>query len=171
MTRGGAAGGNAADEKWMRRALELARRSRDAGEVPVGALITDVRGELVAEGRNRVIAAGDPSAHAEMDAIRRAAEYMGNYRLLNTTLYVTMEPCIMCMGAVIHARIERVVFGAFDTSWGAAGSLYDFSDDVRFNHRVLIRSGLMAAESRELVRAFFQVRRRHGPAMHHDRGR
>jgi tRNA(adenine34) deaminase len=115
---------------------------------------------VVAFGRNQVITRLDPTAHAEIVALREGAQKIRNYRLLNTTLYVTVEPCAMCMGAVVHARVARVVFGARDEKWGAAGSLYDFAGDDRFNHRPEIVGGVLEEECRELIQRFFRVRRK-----------
>ncbi len=148
----------ALDEAWMHRALDLARRGAEAGEVPVGALV--VRGETaLGEGYNRPIAACDPSAHAEIEALRAASERERNYRLPGTTLYATMEPCPMCAGAIVHARVARVVFGAPDERWGAAGSVFDILGAGRLNHRPEICAGVLAEESAEMLRAFFRARR------------
>jgi tRNA(adenine34) deaminase len=144
----------------MNLALEEAKRAGAEDEVPVGAVLVSEEGRVVSSGRNRVISLVDPTAHAEILSIRQAALRIGNYRLLNTTLYVTVEPCAMCMGAIIHARISRVVFGARDEKWGAAGSLYDFSKDDRFNHRPEIVGGVSEEECRELIRDFFRAKRK-----------
>lgn len=143
----------------MRLALTLANQAEAAGEVPVGAVV--VRdGEVIGEGWNRPIGTHDPTAHAEIVALRAAAGLVGNYRLPGTTLYVTLEPCPMCAGAIIHARVDRVVFGANDPRAGAAGTVFDLlpSDD-RFNHTVRCSGGVLAAESGELLRSFFRARR------------
>jgi tRNA(adenine34) deaminase len=146
------------DERWMRHALKLARRAQELGEVPVGAVV--VRGdEVVAEGWNRPIASHDPSAHAEMVAMREAAASLRNYRLNGLTLYVTLEPCVMCAGAIIHARIARLVFGADDPKAGAVTSLFDLVRDPRLPHRAEVERGVMADESAALLRAFFRARR------------
>jgi tRNA(adenine34) deaminase len=147
------------DIRFMRRALELARSAEQEGEVPVGALL--VRdGEIIGEGWNRPIASNDPSAHAEIRVLRDAGERVGNYRLPGSTLYVTLEPCVMCAGAIIHARVERLVFGAFDPKGGAAGSVFDLlPSDERFNHRVECEGGVLEAECGELLRSFFRNRR------------
>jgi tRNA(adenine34) deaminase len=144
------------DEDWMRRALLLAERAAAEGEVPVGAvLVRD--GEMVGRGRNRPIAENDPSAHAEIHALRDAGRRLGNYRLPGTTLYVTLEPCPMCAGALIHARVRRVLFGAADPKSGACGSVFDLlPSDARFNHRTDCTGGLLAAECSELLRNFFR---------------
>lgn len=151
------------DSRFMGLALIEARAAAAEGEVPVGAVLVDGRGELLATARNRTIGLCDPSAHAEMLAIREGARRVGNYRLLSTTLYATVEPCLMCMGAIVHARVARLVYGAPDPKWGAAGSLYDFSGDIRLNHRPQVTGGVCLEACRELMRAFFQVRRRAVP--------
>ncbi|MCB1800889.1 MAG: tRNA adenosine(34) deaminase TadA [Gammaproteobacteria bacterium] len=147
------------DEAYMRRALELARRAEQAGEVPVGALI--VAGcQVIGQGWNQPIGRNDPTAHAEVMALRDAATALENYRLPGTTLYVTLEPCAMCAGAIVHARVDRVVFGATDPRAGAAGSRFDLlPSDERFNHRTTCEGGLLADESAEMLRAFFRARR------------
>ena len=149
-----------ADETFMRRALELARRAWDEGEVPVGAvLVRD--GEIVAEGWNRPIVSHDPTAHAEIQALRAAGQALGNYRLSDTTLYVTLEPCPMCAGAIVHARVGRVVYAADDPRSGAAGSVFDLlPSDERFNHRTACEGGLLAEEAGDMLRAFFRERRK-----------
>ena len=146
------------DERWMRRALELAERAAAEGEVPVGAvLVRD--GVVVGEGWNRPLAASDPTAHAEILAQREAGQRLANYRLPGTTLYVTLEPCAMCAGAIIHARVERVVFGAHDPKGGAAGSVFELLGTDRLNHRVAVTPGVLPAESAARLQAFFQARR------------
>lgn len=147
----------------MAMALALARRAEQAGEVPVGALL--VRdGLVIGEGWNRPIGSHDPSAHAEMVALREAAASVGNYRLPNTTLYVTLEPCAMCAGAIIHARIGRLVFGASDPRAGAVHSLYDLISQPRLNHRVEWRGGVLDTECGDLLRHFFRQRRGSSPS-------
>ena len=147
------------DPGYMQRALQLARHAAAQGEVPVGALL--VRdGEVIGEGWNCPIGSHDPSAHAEIRALRDAALRAQNYRLPNSTLYVTLEPCPMCAGAIVHARVEKVVFGAPDPRSGAAGSVFDLlPSDHRFNHRVQVEGGVMAAECGGLLREFFRSRR------------
>jgi tRNA(adenine34) deaminase len=146
------------DERWMRHALKLARKAQELGEVPVGAVI--VKGdEVVAEGWNRPIASHDPSAHAEMVAIREAAAALRNYRLGGLTLYVTLEPCVMCAGAIIHARLARLVFGAPDPRAGAVESFYDVISQPRLNHRPDWTGGVLAAECGTLLQEFFRARR------------
>ncbi len=154
-----AAGGfDEADHAWMRRALALAEQGAAAGEVPVGAVLVAAGVELGA-GYNRPIAARDPTAHAEIGALRAAAAARGNYRLPGTTLYVTLEPCPMCAGAIIQARVARVVYAAGDSRWGAAGSVFDVLVSGRLNHRPECAGGLLAEEAAGLLRAFFRARR------------
>ena len=144
----------------MRRALELARSAEIAGEVPVGAVLVASDGQIIGEGWNRPIGADDPTAHAEIVALRAAANAEGNYRLPGTTLYVTLEPCPMCAGAIVHARVERVVFGAVDPRSGAAGSVFDLlPSDERFNHYTRCEGGVLAQESTDMLRRFFRARR------------
>jgi len=146
------------NEHWMRRALALARSAEFIGEVPVGAVL--VRGEtILGEGFNTLVRDHDPSAHAEMVAIRAAARAEGNYRLPGTTLYVTLEPCSMCAGAIVQARIARVVYGADDPRTGAARSVFRILDHPRLNHRCEVVGGVLAEESGELLRRFFRARR------------
>jgi tRNA(adenine34) deaminase len=146
------------DEDWMRYALQLAQRAALQGEVPVGAVLVQDN-QVLGEGWNQPISLNDPSAHAEMLAMRAAGQAAANYRLPNTTLYVTLEPCSMCAGAMIHARIARVVFGAYDPKTGAAGSLFSVLNDPRHNHQVQISGGVLAEECAEVLRAFFRERR------------
>ncbi|NBC12291.1 MAG: tRNA adenosine(34) deaminase TadA [Gammaproteobacteria bacterium] len=148
------------DLHWMRHALALAARAADEGEVPVGAVV--VRdGEVLGEGWNRPIAAHDPTAHAEIQALRAAAANVGNYRLTGAELYVTLEPCPMCAGAIVHARIARVIYGAADPKGGACGSVFDLlPSDARFNHRTTCEGGVLAAACGDLLREFFAARRR-----------
>lgn len=146
------------DEALMRRALALAERAAGAGEVPVGALIV-AGDEVVAEGWNRPIAARDPTAHAEILALRAAGEALGAYRLPGTTLYVTLEPCAMCVGALIHARVGRVVFGAADPKTGALGGMLALHEHPSHNHRLAVTGGVLAEACGERLRAFFRERR------------
>ncbi len=146
------------DTYWMEQALERARRAEGEGEVPVGAVLVK-DGLLVGEGWNRPIGANDPTAHAEVNALRDAAERLGNYRLPGTTLYVTLEPCPMCVGAMIHARVERVVFGAFDPKTGACGRALDLAHHPSHNHHLIVDGGVMAEPAAELLRTFFRRRR------------
>jgi tRNA(adenine34) deaminase len=146
------------DGHFMQRALELARRAEAEGEVPVGAVLV-LDGAILAEGWNRPIAAHDPTAHAEIVALRAAAARLNNYRLLNTTLYVTLEPCAMCAGAIVHARIARVVYGAADPQAGAGGSVYNLLQSEALNHRVVVERGVLADVCGEQLRVFFRARR------------
>ncbi|MCY4340652.1 MAG: tRNA adenosine(34) deaminase TadA [Gammaproteobacteria bacterium] len=146
------------DERWMRRALELARKAAAAGEVPVGAVVV-LDGRIVGEGGNRMIAAQDPSAHAEMEALRAACKAVGNYRLPGAEVFVTLEPCAMCAGALVLARVARVVYSAADPKSGAAGSVLDVLRNPALNHQCEVVSGLLAEESAALLRQFFRDRR------------
>ncbi len=143
----------------MKQALGEAEKGSSMGEVPVGAVLASPEGQIVAKAYNQPIALGDPTAHAEILAIRKAGLFFRNYRLNNTILVVTLEPCLMCMGAAINARIARLVFGTFDPKAGAAGSLYNLSEDRRLNHRIEVVSGIMEEECRFLIQDFFRVRR------------
>ena len=146
------------DEKWMRHAMALALRAEAMGEVPVGAVL--VRGdEVVAEGWNVSITHHDPAAHAEIMALREAGAQLGNYRLLETTLYVTLEPCLMCVGAMIHARIGRLVYGASDLKTGAVHSVFPLLGDPRHNHQIPVTAGVLAEECSLQLSSFFQKRR------------
>jgi tRNA(adenine34) deaminase len=147
------------DATFMRRALELAREAAAAGEVPVGAVVV-AGGEVIGEGWNRPIGTHDPTAHAEIVALRDAATRSGNYRLPGSELFVTLEPCAMCAGAIVHARVDRVVFAAPDPRSGAAGSVFDLLPaDRRFNHYTRCEGGVLADESAALLRDFFRARR------------
>lgn len=150
------------DTDFMSQALELARAADRAGEVPVGALL--VRGQtVIGRGANRPIAGCDPTAHAEIEALRDGARTAGDYRLAGTTLYVTLEPCIMCAAALVHARVERVVFGAFDQQFGAAGSLIDVFRLQGLNHRCDVFGGVLMEQCSALLRGFFERRRDYSP--------
>jgi tRNA(adenine34) deaminase len=144
----------------MRAALIEAERARKKGEVPIGAVVVANNHQILAAEHNRTITLNDPTAHAEILALRSAAAKIGNYRLLNTMLYVTVEPCPMCMGAVIHARVSRVIFGTRDPKWGAAGSLYDFTADPRFNHQLEVVAGICENECKQLMQDFFRKKRK-----------
>jgi tRNA(adenine34) deaminase len=146
-------------EYFMKLALTEAKKAGRIGEVPVGAVIVSEKGEILSAAHNQTIKLTDPTAHAEILALRKAALEISNYRLLNTTLYVTVEPCIMCMGAIVHARISQVVYGATDPKWGAAGSLYNYAEDDRLNHRVEITTGVCAEDCRRLMQDFFRAKR------------
>ena len=144
----------------MEKALLEAQKGFDNGEVPIGALLTGPDGKIVAQSHNQPISMNDPTAHAEILVFRDAGAYYENYRLKDTTLVVTVEPCPMCMGAALNARISRLVFGAFDPKSGAAGSLYDLTADNRLNHRIKVISGIREMECSKLLQDFFQLRRR-----------
>lgn len=146
------------DSVFMARALELAREAERAGEVPVGAVIVK-DDAIVAEGWNRPISTNDPTAHAEIVAMRSAAQSLGSYRLLDTTLYVTLEPCPMCAGAMVHARVKRLVYAAPDPRAGAAGTIFNIVQHPSLNHRVECEAGLLAEECGTMLRAFFKGRR------------
>jgi tRNA(Arg) A34 adenosine deaminase TadA len=148
-----------ADEDFMREALAEARQGMVEGEVPVGAVVV-LDGAVVGRGHNAPVALADPTAHAEVLALRDAARKVGNYRLTGAALYATVEPCPMCCGAALHARIARLVYGAADPKAGAVESLHRLLDDPRLNHRVAARGGVLAAESAALLREFFESRRR-----------
>ena len=147
-------------EYFMQMAIDQALAAGRMEEVPVGAVIIDADQQVIARDHNRTVSACDPSAHAEINVLRAAARQLQNYRLLSTTLYVTVEPCAMCMGAIVHARVGTVVFGAFDSKWGAAGSLYDLGQDIRMNHQVKIIQGICEDRCREVIQAFFRDRRK-----------
>lgn len=147
------------DEKMMRYALVLADKAEALGEIPVGAVLVDDSGNIIGEGWNLSIVQSDPTAHAEIIALRDGAKHLQNYRLLNTTLYVTLEPCTMCAGAILHSRIKRLVFGASDYKTGAVGSRFHFFDDYKMNHTLEITSGVLAEECSQKLSAFFQKRR------------
>ena len=146
-------------EDFMRQAIHEARQAALEDEVPVGAVLLTKDGRVLAKAHNQTIALSDPAAHAEILAIRSAAQAIGNYRLLDTILYVTMEPCIMCMGALVHARVSKIVYGAKDPKWGAAGSCYNLAADPRLNHSIEVQGGILEEECRELIQAFFQQKR------------
>jgi tRNA(adenine34) deaminase len=145
----------------MKQAFSEAKVAFQEEEVPVGAVLISESGLVLASTHNQTISLSDPTAHAEILALRHAAKLIQNYRLLNTTLYVTVEPCIMCMGAIIHARVSRLVYGAGDSKWGAAGSLYDLSADKRLNHSLEVIAGVCETECREILQRFFRDRRSH----------
>jgi tRNA(adenine34) deaminase len=147
-----------ADETWMRHALALAKKAEAFGEVPVGAVVV-MNNTLVSEAYNQPIATHDATAHAEILALRRAGQRQQNYRLPGATLYVTLEPCAMCAGAMIHARIDRLVFAAVDPKTGAVGSLFNLLNDQRLNHKVIVRGGLLSDHAAMQLRTFFKRRR------------
>ncbi len=147
------------DESWMRYAIRLAQRAEMAGEVPVGALL--VKNEkVIAEGWNAVIETHDPSAHAEVVAVRRAGKVIENYRLIDTTLYVTLEPCVMCMGAIGQARVKRLVFGAFDEKRGAVCNALNLAEAAFLNHRIDWQGGILEETCSQLLKDFFVARRK-----------
>jgi tRNA(adenine34) deaminase len=147
------------DAEYMRRALDLARAAESQGEVPVGAVVVSADGTTIGEAANGPIALNDPSAHAEVLALRQAGSSLRNYRLPGCVLYVTLEPCAMCAAAMVHARIERLVFAAHDPKSGACGSVLDIPSSPGMNHTIRVESGLLAAEAADMLRAFFQRRR------------
>lgn len=147
------------DAEWMARALELARKAGSEGETPVGAVVV-VEGQIVGAGYNRVEQEKDPTAHGEIIALREAARATNDWRLPAASIYVTLEPCIMCAAALLHARIKRLVFGAWDHRWGAFGSLFDLAHDPRINHEVEVVSGVMRDEAAKLLENFFRGLRR-----------
>ncbi|MCC8365520.1 tRNA adenosine(34) deaminase TadA [Xenorhabdus sp. PB61.4] len=146
------------DEYWMRQAMDLAMQAQAKGEIPVGALLV-ADNKIIAEGYNHPITDHDPTAHAEIIALRRGGTQLQNYRLLETTLYVTLEPCVMCAGAMIHSRIQRLVYGASDMKTGAAGSLIDILRHPGMNHRIEITGGVLEQECSAMLSAFFKQRR------------
>jgi tRNA(adenine34) deaminase len=147
--------------EYMTAALALAREASEAGEVPVGAVVVKA-GQIIGAGFNAPISRHDPSAHAEIQAMRAAASVLGNYRLTGCTLFVTLEPCAMCAGAIMHARIERLVFGAADPKTGACGSVVNLFTEERLNHHTVVEAGLLAQQCGELLTNFFRERRAAG---------
>ena len=145
--------------EFMKNALDWAKKAGQIGEIPIGAVLVSQTGDTVAAAHNHVIGLSDPTAHAEILAMRAAGRELDNYRLLNSTLYVTVEPCPMCMGAIIHARIARVVFGTHDPKWGAAGSLYNFAQNSNLNHQTSVVSGICEKACKALMQRFFKQRR------------
>ena len=152
------------DEKFMRRAYELARQAEAHNEIPVGAVIV-ANGEIIGEGFNQSIMLNDPSAHAEIQAIRQAGQVLKNYRMLDCTLYVTLEPCPMCAGSMVHGRIKRLVFASKDLKTGAAGSVFNLIQGNKLNHQLELTSGIMATECSEMLSAFFKHRRKEKKAL------
>ena len=147
------------DEKWMQYAILEANIAKDKGEVPVGSIIIQ-NNQIIAKAHNCPISKNDPTAHAEVEALRRAGEKLNNYRLPRTTLYVTLEPCAMCVGAMVHARIERVVFGAADPKSGVCGSTIDLSSASIFNHQISVSGGVLEVECKGMLKSFFKLRRK-----------
>ena len=146
-------------EFFMSIALEEAGKAREQGEVPIGAVMVSREGEVLSKAHNETITRNDPTAHAEIIALRQAAKKIDNYRLNNTRLYVTIEPCVMCAGALIHARVEEVVFGVSDPKWGGLLSLYQLGEDSRLNHQIKITSGILEKECAKIIQSFFQEKR------------
>jgi tRNA(adenine34) deaminase len=147
------------DEKWMALAIEQALLAQAIDEVPVGAILVQDN-QLIASAHNQPISTNDPTAHAEIQLLRNAGQAVNNYRFPDTTLYVTLEPCTMCLGAMIHARISRVVFGAYDEKTGVCGSCQDLSTSDCFNHKIELQGGVLANESKELLQQFFKNKRK-----------
>jgi len=152
------------DQYWMRHALKLARIAWDEGEIPVGAVLVH-ENRVIGEGWNRPIGHHDPTAHAEIMALRQGGLVLQNYRLLNSTLYVTLEPCVMCAGAMVHSRIDRLVFGARDAKTGASGSLLDILGHPGMNHQVRVTEGILAADCSSMLSDFFRARRQEKKAL------
>ncbi len=146
------------DAHWMQQAIELAQHAKSQHEIPVGAILV-LNNEIIGEGWNQPIGSTDSTAHAEIIALRNAAKKLNNYRLLNTTLYVTLEPCIMCVGAMIHARIKHLVFGAYDPKAGAIQSVFNLLDNKQLNHKISYQGGILKQECGELLTRFFEERR------------
>ena len=147
------------DEKWMKVAISEALLAMDENEVPVGAILVQ-ENNLIAQAHNQPIKKNDPTAHAEIEVLRKAGEKLQNYRLAKTTLYVTLEPCAMCLGAMIHARIERVVFGTSDPKSGVCGSTIDLSSESIFNHQISVSGGALEHECKDILQSFFKLRRK-----------
>jgi tRNA(adenine34) deaminase len=147
------------DAEWMKVALEQARNAEKLGEVPVGAVLV-LDEKLISKAHNQPISSNDPTAHAEIQVLREAGKELDNYRMPRSTLYVTLEPCTMCIGAMIHARVSRVVFGAFDERTGACGSCLDLSESECSNHSINVQGGVLEVECKELLQSFFKSRRK-----------
>jgi len=147
------------DEFWMRKTLEAALEARELDEVPIGACLVSAENELIAVGGNRTITGCDPTAHAEIIVLRAAARKIGNYRLTGTTVYTTIEPCVMCAGAIVNARIGRLVYGTADERFGAARTKFRLCDSSSLNHQVEITAGILEAECREIMQDFFRAKR------------
>jgi tRNA(adenine34) deaminase len=150
------------DTRWMREAMREADEAAEVGDVPVGAVVVDAAGTLIARGRNRREADQDPTAHAEIDALRRAAAALGHWRLEGTTVYVTLEPCPMCAGALVNARVARVVYGCTDPKAGAVDTLFTIGKDLRLNHRFAVTAGVLAGECAAQLKGFFAKLRARG---------
>ena len=157
------------DERWMRHALALAERAeREHDEIPVGAVLVSAAGDILGEGGNRNIGERDPSAHAEIVAMREAGRRLDNHRLIGATLYVTLEPCAMCAMAIVHARVARLVYGASDPKTGACGSVFDLVADARHNHRVEVHAGVLAKEAGNRLTNYFRAKRGKPPLLLED---
>jgi tRNA(adenine34) deaminase len=148
------------DEKWMAKALEAAREARAIDEVPIGACLVSAEGELLAAGYNRTIIDSDPTAHAEIIVLREAARKIGNYRLTGTVLYTTIEPCVMCAGAIVNARVKRLVYGSADERFGAVRTKFQLCDSSSLNHQVSITAGILETQCREIMQEFFRLKRK-----------
>lgn len=146
-------------EKYMQIAIDMAKEAQSIGEVPVGAVIVNDNGDIIAKGMNRTIIDNDPSSHAEIVAMRNAGSVIKNYRFIDLSLYVTLEPCVMCSGAIIHGRFKNLIFGAYDKKTGACGSVFDVISDTRHNHRVNVIGGVCENECKDILQAFFKSRR------------
>ncbi|AFS52420.1 tRNA adenosine(34) deaminase TadA [Leptospirillum ferriphilum] len=147
------------DERWMTEALSEAKTAMEKNEIPIGAILVDANGTVLGRGHNQRVGSTDPTAHAEIVALRTSGLHVKNYRLPGTTLYVTVEPCLMCFGALLEARVETVVFGIREPRWGVTGSLYDLQNDPRFPHRIRVREGVLSHACLDLLQSFFQSRR------------
>jgi tRNA(adenine34) deaminase len=147
------------DEDWMWRAVHLAREAEKIGEVPIGAILIDGDGKILGATSNRTIKDHDPTAHAEILALRTAGIRLGNYRLTGSTMYTTIEPCVMCAGALVNARVKRLVYGAADERFGAVESIYNLCNDPKLNHRIEITTGVLADKCKDLMQQFFKQRR------------
>ena len=147
------------DEKWMKIAISEANLAKNEGEIPVGAVLIQ-NAKLIAKAHNQPILNHDPTAHAEVEVLRKAGKKLKNYRLLGSTLYVTLEPCIMCLGAIMHARIERLVFGASDLKTGVCGSKADLTSEAFFNHKIKLNGGVLEEENKEILQLFFKSKRK-----------
>jgi len=147
------------DEHWMKQALEQAEKAMSLNEVPVGAVLIDANNQLVASAHNQPISQHDPTSHAEINVLRKAALLLKNYRLINTTLYVTLEPCVMCVGAMVHSRIERLVYAASEYKTGAVNSQFQLLNDKLHNHHIIVTSGVLEAPCSQMISDFFKRRR------------
>ena len=147
------------DEKWMKIAISEANLAKNEGEIPVGAVIVQ-NNKLIVKAHNKPILNHDPTAHAEIEALRKAGRKLKNYRLLGSTLYVTLEPCAMCLGAMMHARVERIVFGTSDPKTGVCGSKTDLTSEAFFNHRIKVQGGVLEKETKNLLQSFFKSKRK-----------